>query len=514
MPNLSKAGALLNILRKELLLKSDSQFGVTTYSLRKKITDRRRFLDTVAKASASIITGGALLSSCSSFQKPDQYSTVAILGAGMAGLHAGLHFKEHNIDFSLFEAGQQAGGRIMTLYDVLGDGLVTELGGEYIDSNHADILQLAEKFNLPLVDIESIIKGESLIKDSYFFDGRYIDEGMVIAEFSRYAGAFLKDIRELDLANSDSMRKFDSISISDYLRSKEVSGWLLILLEAAFTAEYGLDARLQSALNFLTMVDAVPGETLRLYGTSDERYKIEGGNHLLIKRMSEAIEDYIHYNHFCTRIQYQDKQFEVMFSSGQKHYAKYLLVAIPFTALRKIDLALPLPKEKRNVINELQYGTNSKIIFGVDGAIWKKMGRSGYLFSSKIQNGWDSSIAAQPRSKASYTIFQGGEFGSNLSISNSDEYLAELEKTFQGFAGVHNQKKVVFNWRTSSLTEGSYAVYRVGDWSAFAGTEFSPEGNLHFAGEHCSTDFRGYMNGAAETGRLAAEAILSDIKKE
>jgi monoamine oxidase len=513
MPNLSKAGALLNILRKELLLESDNQFGITTYFLRKKIIDRRRFIDTAAKASASLITGGALLSSCTSCHNPEQYSTVAILGAGMAGLHAGLHFKEKNIDFSLFEAGQQAGGRIMTLYDALGNGLVTELGGEYIDSNHTDILHLVEKFKLSLVDIESTIKGESLIKDSYFFDGRYIDENMVIAEFSRYARSFLKDIRELDLANSDSIRKFDCISISDYLRGKEVSGWLLILLEAAFTAEYGLDARFQSALNFLTMVDAVPGETLRLYGTSDERYKIEGGNHLLIKRMSEVIADRIHYNHFCTRIQYQDKQFEIIFSSGKKHYAKYLLLTIPFTALRKIDIALPLPKEKRSVINGLQYGTNSKIIFGVDGAIWKKMGRSGYLFSTMIQNGWDSSIATHPHSNASYTVFQGGEFGSILSISKSDEYLSELEKTFQGFAAVHNQKKVVFNWRTSSLTEGSYAVYRVGDWSAFAGTEFSPVGNLHFAGEHCSTDFRGYMNGAAETGRLAAEAIISDIKK-
>ena len=38
-----------------------------------------------------------------------------------------------------------------------------------------------------------------------------------------------------------------------------------------------------------------------------------------------------------------------------------------------------------------------------------------------------------------------------------------------------------------------------------------PVGNLHFAGEHTSPDFLGFMNGGAETGRRAAEAILAGV---
>ena len=34
-------------------------------------------------------------------------------------------------------------------------------------------------------------------------------------------------------------------------------------------------------------------------------------------------------------------------------------------------------------------------------------------------------------------------------------------------------------------------------------------GNLFFAGEHCSREFQGYMNGGAVTGREAAEAVLA-----
>jgi monoamine oxidase len=37
-------------------------------------------------------------------------------------------------------------------------------------------------------------------------------------------------------------------------------------------------------------------------------------------------------------------------------------------------------------------------------------------------------------------------------------------------------------------------------------------GNLFFAGEHCSSYFLGFMNGAAETGRMAAEAVAKATK--
>jgi monoamine oxidase len=37
-------------------------------------------------------------------------------------------------------------------------------------------------------------------------------------------------------------------------------------------------------------------------------------------------------------------------------------------------------------------------------------------------------------------------------------------------------------------------------------------GNLFFAGEHCSAYFQGFMNGAAETGRMAADAVVKVAK--
>ena len=39
-----------------------------------------------------------------------------------------------------------------------------------------------------------------------------------------------------------------------------------------------------------------------------------------------------------------------------------------------------------------------------------------------------------------------------------------------------------------------------------------PIGNILFAGEHCSSDFQGFMNGGAQTGKEVAMALLKKIK--
>jgi len=59
------------------------------------------------------------------------------------------------------------------------------------------------------------------------------------------------------------------------------------------------------------------------------------------------------------------------------------------------------------------------------------------------------------------------------------------------------------------LSGESYTSYRTGQWSEFSGVESEPFENIFFAGEHCSVEHQGYMNGALESGRLAAEAIIS-----
>jgi len=59
---------------------------------------------------------------------------------------------------------------------------------------------------------------------------------------------------------------------------------------------------------------------------------------------------------------------------------------------------------------------------------------------------------------------------------------------------------------------GSYACWKVGQYTLFSGYEGVRQGNIHFAGEHCSINFQGVMEGGAQEGTRAANEILTDSR--
>jgi monoamine oxidase len=501
---------IIDLLRKELLKTSQHLYGKVDYNLRKKLYSRQEFLKKTSSAALLTVLGNTYISSCN-ISDSHNNTDVIILGAGLAGLTAGNHFKKANIDFKLFEATQRAGGRVFSILNAFDKGLVAEMGGEFIDSNHQDMLDLTKEFNVELFDINQKFKDKGLIKETYYFNNRHFTELELANEIRLFIPSIIDDINKLDSGDVDVLKNQDKISIDGYLTSKGISGWLFDLLTNAFTAEFGTDSNEQSSLNLLTMIDVSDTKNIKLYGESDERYKIIGGNEVLIKKMALNIHDSILYDHLCVEIKESGNGYQVIFKEKEIWNCKYLVIAIPFTALRKIDLPKSISDQKLKVIHNLKYGTNSKLVLSFNNNPWSDLGFSGYLFSDKIQNGWDCGIGPVDHPNSAYTIFLGGKSGQELSDSNSLGYWEELNEIFQIKTNDSVPKKLVFNWYNSSLVQGSYAVYKVGDYSALSGQEALPCGNIYFAGEHCSEDFKGYMNGAAETGRIAAGEILKKI---
>jgi hypothetical protein len=68
------------------------------------------------------------------------------------------------------------------------------------------------------------------------------------------------------------------MSITQWFDRNGVSGWLRKLLDVAYTTEMGLEIDQQSALNFLTFVGTEDKDAFRIFGESDERFHVRGGN--------------------------------------------------------------------------------------------------------------------------------------------------------------------------------------------------------------------------------------------
>ncbi|MBK6290966.1 MAG: FAD-dependent oxidoreductase [Ignavibacteria bacterium] len=480
---------------------------------------RRDFIRTSAMAGAALALP-SFLSGCGkpSELKVDRTVKVAVVGAGLAGLHAAwlLHNKGVNVD--VYEASKRVGGRVMTSHDLLVNGTWTELGGEFIDSGHGDMLTLASQFGVELIDTETTRLGED---DTFYFFGQHFTMQDIVTEISPYLDRIREDQGRMppsmtDLKNSPASA-LDAMSLDTYLASIGVGGWLRSFLEVAFVTENGLELGEQSALNFIMMVSPdVADGSFHTFGASDERFVAKGGVQQITDRLADPLRTSIHTGHKLTRIERSGTRFVLTFRKDTTNYdvlADHVVLAIPFTMLRDVEMDVDLPEIKKRAINELRYGSNGKILMGFEEPFWQADGNSGSILTDlPLQLVWDNTYLQQVKG-AGLTMYYGGSMSrviGSMSIEQVGTMMMEhLATVWPSFANVTRGRTERMHWPSYPYVKASYSAYGPGQWTLFYGTEGESVGNLHFAGEHCSLQHKGYMNGAAETGRYAAEKILA-----
>jgi monoamine oxidase len=496
---------------------------------------RRRFISDVTKA--ALFTGlVALLPGCSkedslqpaegpippSLRTGPQLS-IAILGGGLAGLNCAYELKKRGIVSTVYEGSDRTGGRVLTRQDFMAPGTYTECGGEFIDTGHKHMRDLAAEFNLFLLDTDTAAES-GYLNDTFYIDGRHYTEAEVMNAFAPYSSIIASDIQSLptnfDASNyNTSVQLFDSMSISSYFDRIGMPNTLFLRkgLEQAYLTEYGREVNDQSAINFLFLFTINGGNNrYDIFGLSDERFKVEGGNSRIVEALTNALSGQIQLRRQVTKISMNTSgQYVIRFRSGASVTADICVVTLPFTILRTIDLSgLQLPSWKTNAIQHLGYGTNAKLLLGFSARKWRDYGHSGGVFtngspanpSQFIQTGWDGT-RMQPGTNGSYTVFQGGNQGTNLSTSQAPVMLGQLDAMWPGTAATYNGVSKLIHWPTNPWSQGSYACWRVGQVTTIMGYEGKNVGKLYFAGEHCSLWFQGYMEGAAETGANVAKEI-------
>jgi monoamine oxidase len=411
------------------------------------------------------------------------------------------------------------------------DGQVAELGGELIDTGHLHLQDLAAELRIPLDDF--VFDDPALARDVFFFGGQRHTEADVAAAFVPLSARIVRALDSLESTsvayrNPAGAGPLDRITIAEWLDRDRVSGWFRKLLDVAFTTEYGLDVDRQSALNLLLMLDPNP-LPFRMFGASDERFHVRFGNDSIPKVLAQRLGDSIERGTVLEAVaKAPDGSFRCSVRRGAKSEtvtADHLLLALPFTLLRDVKLDLDLPPVKKRAIRELGYGTNAKLMVGFEERVWRgsigasmgsaSMGSNGSVLTDQpFQLSWETS-RLQPGEHGILTNFTGGRHGEELGQGTvkeqADRFVADFDRIFPGTAARRSGKEVRFHWPTHPWTRGSYTCYLPGQWTGIAGAEGERVGNLHFAGEHCSSVAQGYMEGGCETGEAAAREILADL---
>jgi monoamine oxidase len=490
---------------------------------------RRQLLGGTAAAA------GLALAGCRPFAPPPPRMSrsgggrkVVIVGAGIAGLTAGYRLHRQGISVRILEGQERTGGRMLSQRGFFPEGQVAELGGELIDTGHVHIRRLAGELGIELDDF--VCEDPALDGDVFHFDGRRISEHDVVCAFVPVSRRLVWDRAALrggwvSYREPNGGEALDRTPLSDWLAGAGAEPWLRRLLDVAYTTEYGLEIAEQSALNFLLLMDPNPSP-FRLFGESDERFHVRGGNDLIPRALAARLGDRVETG---TRVEAvsrrSDGTYEVAFRRGESSataVADHVVIAVPFTLLRgegglRLDGSLGIPEVQRRAIRELGYGTNAKLMVGFARRLWRQpdlpyRSNGSTLTDLPYQLCWETS-RLQPGAAGILTNFTGGrhglEIGEGTPESQAEKFAGELGRVFPGAAAERLPgRQSRFHWPTFPWTRGSYACYRPGQWTAFAGEEGRRVESLHFAGEHTSESAQGFMEGGCESGERVAMEIL------
>jgi monoamine oxidase len=471
-------------------------------------------------------------------------ATVVIVGGGLGGLSAALTLHDAGIAATVYEAAGQVGGRVHS--NAIGywrDGQVSEWCGELINTDHQTVLRLARRFGLTTLDLHATLAPGA--EDAYHVLGALYPVADADLEFQAVYPLLRRD---LDAAGEETTHRtrtpagvaLDRMSIREWIDARVPGGAssrLGQLLDLAYALEYGAPTTDQSALNLVYLLgEQPPGGRLSLTGMSDERFRIAGGNDRLPRAMAERLPKDAVRLHWRLRSLAREADGRVALdfetADGPKSVrAEHVILALPFSVLRGLDYQRagfdPL---KRRAIEELGMGRNSKLHIQLGSRSWRRPGVSppgtgvvatdrGPLItweSSRGQSGGSGLLVCYGLDEASGALaapLPWADAGTHSHVGDvARSTLSALETVWPGAAAEWNGLATLSVPFLDPNLGGSYSYYRVGQYHAFGGYEAVRQRNVHFAGEHTSTEFQGFMEGAAAEGVRAARAVLADLR--
>lgn len=503
---------------------------------------RRELVKRGGFVGAAVMLGGPTALARAARASGRNAARIAIVGGGISGLTAALRLQDKGIGSTVYEASDRIGGRMHS--DTSGyfsNGQVAEFCGELIDTGHTTIRHLARRFHLPLTDLLAAEpKGTT---DTYWFLNGYYSVTQADADFQAITGVLATDTDGAGyptLYNSYTPAglALDHMSVYDWIESRVPGGHsskLGRLLDAAYTEEYGADTSVQASLNLVYLLGFQPDTTgFAIFGASDERFHIAGGNSRLPEAIADTLPD-IRTNCRMTSIATnQDGTVTLRFSTDDgstKVTADQVILALPFSVLRTLDYSKAgFDNLKKTAITQLGAGRNTKLQLQFKDRYWNGKGpwgrSNGTMFSDVgIQNTWEST-RGQDGMTGILNDYSGGSVAAGYKPSTpysnaaqnpqvtgyATAFLSQLETVFPGISKHWNGKASLSTpFRDPNLL-CSYSYWKVGQYTSFSGYEAVPQGNVHFAGEHCSTNFQGYMEGGASEGIRAADEVIAALK--
>ncbi len=473
---------------------------------------------------------------------------IAVVGAGIAGLVTAMRLRDAGIDATIYESSSRVGGRMHSERNYWAAGQHTEWCGAMVDSLHVNMHELAHRFGLGLLDTYAARPPSA--RDTCYLDGRYYSMAQADRDFARIYPILQEQLGKVDptttYANATATaRRLDAMSMREWIVRYVPGGLdsqLGRLIAESYRNEYGRATDELSALNLVMQLGQQRfydrNHEMNVLGYSDQRYILAGGS----QAMPEAIAAWlpagsISFGRKLLAIRRtRGGAYELRFDrrgAQESIYADRVVLAIPFIALRALDYSgAGFDSAKINAIENLGYGYHTKLHLQFDRRAWMRAAHpwpqptTGQIWTTlSVQSALDYSLGQAGRDGL-IEVFTAGApgmldtpptpyahiAGSAAVAWHARRFLEQLDSIWPGVSSTWNGRATFGNAQADPNILASYSCWLVGQCTTIAGHEARAQGRIHFAGEHTSVAYQGFMEGGAESGLRAAGEILADYR--
>ncbi|MFI6818966.1 flavin monoamine oxidase family protein [Nonomuraea sp. NPDC050328] len=475
--------------------------------------------------------------------KPPRAARVAVVGAGIAGLTAALTLRDAGATPVLYEANPaRVGGRIYSQRSHWLGGQTSEIGGELIDVEHKKMLALCRRFDLSTINFAGA--GPNGSEEILHFNGHYYPRHQADLDFKEMYQALHQDLMAAgEVKWNDATPEgiaLDNLSLREWIELRVPGGYASDLgrfLDVAYNVEYGADTAQQSSLALILLLGYQPNPgNFNVWGLSDERYHIVGGNDQLPRAMAAALPAgslQPGWRLLAVRANSDGTQTLTFDEGGTLRTvtADHTVLALPLPVLQRVDLSRAgFDTRMTNLLRDARMGHVTKLNMQFSSRTWLGTGpwpgvSAGDCFTDlPFQQCWDTT-KGQPGTGGVLIQYHGGSRALALNPSTpfpteSDAYvrslaaatLGHIDTVFPGTKARWNGRAQLSAWHKDPNALGAYSYWPVSYLHRYAGYEGVAQGNVHLAGEHCSYDFQGFMNGGATEGERAANEVLAALR--
>jgi pseudooxynicotine dehydrogenase len=419
---------------------------------------------------------------------------VAVIGAGLAGLTAARELGLRGRGVVVLEARDRLGGRA---WHASFAGTQVEMGGGFVHRIQPFIWAELTRYGLDVVD--NTVEAERTLfrHDDGFREG----DAAAFAGFLSAIDRLFSDARDLipdakAFPEHETAREADLRSLRERIDSADLTPEERDRIDALGA---GLSSAPNDQVGYLGMAKAyaLAGFDAERFLDANGRWTIVEGTRALVDAIAGDVDGDIRTSTAVRAISQAGDGVTIATDRGEIAAAA-AIVALPLNTLGDIAFDPPLSAVKREAAEHGSVGRGVKV--------W-----------ARLQPGYPSTFVAAPdRFPLTFAETQGGSdddgtlvlaFGPSaerLPLADEAGVVRALEEMLPGAlvqaVGGHD-------WTHDPFSKGTWASYAPGTWLRWAPELGRSEGKIAFAGSDIAPGWGAYMDGAIETGFLAAEDI-------